>query len=177
MKKIAYLILFICIIGAGYFVYDTYKIIRAANKDIEDTQESISEEDVPEISVDLKYNRYSINKNLPYSLLSLEEDEAKLYLYSSEVSCSDEVALDISNPDLHLILDLSDFVSSVDDASVTSARIIKHDLAGHDYEISSVPAISNSLSYEEDNGALSGDMKLEWSDRSAEGKFNAIICE
>lgn len=176
MKKLAYLFVFVCIIGLGYFVYDTYRIINAAEKDEADVLgESVVVEDVPSTSVHLKYQRYSLDHDLPYSLVKENEDGQRLYLYENAVNCDDREAFEVSNPDLYLVLNLPD--DSNNKSAVTETSIVNHDVVGNNYEISSVPTVSNAISYEKVDGKLKGDVTLEWVDRSVAGEFEADFCK
>jgi len=179
MKKISYLFLAISIAVAGYFIYDTYRIVTSDAEDIiAENVEAGSEGNGGGASVHLQYNEYGIDKDLKYALAEVAEDGASnLYFYDNEVSCESENVFRAIYTDLNLVVSVPSATMEASEGEITSTSLFKRDPAGTYLEISSVPDKKNLIKFDKsDEEVLEAAFEFIWENKRYDGKFNATIC-
>lgn len=172
-KKFAYLFLAASILIAGYFVYDTIKIVNSDDPDelLNDTDGNSSGS-----GVNIKYNEYEINKNLDYALAEKDDTSIKLYFYDEEIQCTDENIFRAGNEDLLLLVEIPLTALGTEKAQVTTTSLFNRDPAGSYLEITGVPNKTNEVEIKEEDGKYKGELSLIWENREYAGKFEVVLC-
>ncbi|KKQ35674.1 MAG: hypothetical protein US52_C0018G0002 [candidate division WS6 bacterium GW2011_GWA2_37_6] len=77
-RKLAYLFLLMSVIVAGYFAYDTYKVVSEDDPDKID--ETLAEgSDSATNKIEVNYNEYDIDKTLRFALAQKDAKFIQLY--------------------------------------------------------------------------------------------------
>jgi len=174
------------VIVAGYFAYDTYKVVSEDDPDKID--ETLAEgSDSATNKIEVNYNEYDIDKTLRFALAQKDAKFIQLYFYDSEVDCTTVGVFKATYKDMILLVKLPinalQSASGADTANTSAAKatatsLFDRDAGGNYLEITSVPDKKNSIKVEEKDGEnLEGNMELTWANsRSVIGDFQVPVC-
>lgn len=178
-RKIAYIFLAICIVIAGYFVYDTIRIMNDDGNAEEGTNgEEGTGTEAEKGEVQVKFSLYDIDEDLPYALGKKTEKELKVYLFDDETSCVDLSATKAKTESLWAIVTIPIAVLEAGKGEVKTVSIYRRDVEGTYLEVSGKPDGRNKLEIvENEDGIYEGEVDLRWSNRTLHGDFNVPFCE
>ncbi len=163
-KRLAYLFLAICFIIFGYFIYDTFVLMKSGKDDIAKEVEKEDQKKTEKTSVEIVYKDYSIDLKATYAVYK----DGRIYLYNNPQICD----IELINSSLVAFLD----VENTESSSAKSASIIADPLSSRGLTISGIPDTTNEINLEKSETGLKGDLNLVWTNRLMKGHFEAEEC-
>lgn len=174
MKKLSYLILIAAIAISGFFIYDTYKKVTGDN-----SSDNNKAEDASKSNISVKYNEYNLNTKYQYSLTQTLSGKTVIYFYNSSAKCTDTDIFKSTNSNLGLVLTVdTDKTTGAELNKIATSSLFVPQSGGKNLEITGLPGVKNSIQVTKDlvNSKLTGNIDLQWDNRTVSGSFTSTIC-